>query len=157
MIWDEPVHDKTNNMACVPSKDSDQPGYPPSLIRVFAVRMKKAWVLSYPLSTQRRLIRMGRCPGWSESLLGTHHFLGFVLCWLRYFCYFSTEQMLFQSIPTRCLVQKLSSECSLYLNLWISSALIYLYHITFTVPKITAMFTTSVTCLSLSLSSVFNK
>ena len=30
---------------CVPSKDSDQPGHPPSLIRVFAVRMKKAWVL----------------------------------------------------------------------------------------------------------------
>ena len=27
----------------------------PSLIRVFAVRMKKSWVLSYPLSAQRRL------------------------------------------------------------------------------------------------------
>ena len=27
----------------------------PGLIRVFAVRMKKAWVLSYPLSVQRRL------------------------------------------------------------------------------------------------------
>ena len=33
--------DKTNNV--------------PSLIRVFAVRMKKAWILSYPLSAQRRL------------------------------------------------------------------------------------------------------
>ena len=31
----------------------------PSLIRVFAVGMKKAWILGYPLSTQRRLIRMG--------------------------------------------------------------------------------------------------
>ena len=30
-------------------------GHPPSLIRVFSVRMKKAWVLSYPLSAQRRL------------------------------------------------------------------------------------------------------
>ena len=29
--------------------------HPPSLIRVFAVRMKKAWVLSYPLSVQRKL------------------------------------------------------------------------------------------------------
>ena len=38
----EPQHDKTNNVACVPSKDSDQPGHLPSLIRVFAVRMKKA-------------------------------------------------------------------------------------------------------------------
>ena len=36
--WNEPAHDKTNNMACAPSEDSDQPGHPPSLIRVFAVR-----------------------------------------------------------------------------------------------------------------------
>ena len=28
----EPPHDKTNKMACAPSEDSDQPGYPPSLI-----------------------------------------------------------------------------------------------------------------------------
>ena len=55
---------------CAPSQDSDQPGHPPSLIRVFAVRMKKAWVLSYPLSAQRRLIRLGGCQGWSESSLG---------------------------------------------------------------------------------------
>ena len=66
----KPQHDKTNKMACAPSIDSDQPGQPPSLIRVFAVRMKKAWVLSYPLSAQRRLIRLGGCLGWSESLLG---------------------------------------------------------------------------------------
>ena len=43
-------------MACAPSEDSDQPGHPPSLIRVFAVRMKKTWVLSYPLSAQKRLL-----------------------------------------------------------------------------------------------------
>ena len=48
----EPPHDKTCKMACVPSEDSDQPRHPPSLIRVFTVRMKKAWVLSYPLSAQ---------------------------------------------------------------------------------------------------------
>ena len=45
---------------CMPSEDSDQSGYPPSLIRVFAVHMKKTWVLSYPLKT---LIRLGVCPG----------------------------------------------------------------------------------------------
>ena len=64
-IKNEPPHDKTNNS--------------PSLIRVFAVHMKKAWVLSYPLSTQRRL--------WSDwvdaqaelSLRWAHsHFVGFV-------------------------------------------------------------------------------
>ena len=46
---------------------------------VFAVRMKKAWVLSDPLSAQRRLIRLGGCPGWSESSLGAQS-----LCW---FCH----------------------------------------------------------------------
>ena len=28
----EPPHDKTNKVACAPSKNSDQPGHPPSLI-----------------------------------------------------------------------------------------------------------------------------
>ena len=51
----EPPGDKTNKVACAPSEDSDQPGHLSSLIRVFAVHMKKAWVLSYPLSKQRRL------------------------------------------------------------------------------------------------------
>ena len=51
----EPPHDKTNKMICAPSEDADQAGHPPSLIRVFAVCMKKAWVLSCPLSTQRIL------------------------------------------------------------------------------------------------------
>ena len=55
LFLNEPRHDKTNKVACAPSEDSDQPGHPPSLIRVFAVRMKKPWVLSYPLSAQRRL------------------------------------------------------------------------------------------------------
>ena len=50
----EPPPDKTNKMICAPSEDSDQPGHLPSLIRVFAVCMKKAWVLSFPLSAQGR-------------------------------------------------------------------------------------------------------
>ena len=33
----ESAHDKIYEMACAPSEDSDQPGHPPSLIRVFAV------------------------------------------------------------------------------------------------------------------------
>ena len=35
----EPPYDKTNKVACAPSEDSDQPGHPPSLIWVFAVRI----------------------------------------------------------------------------------------------------------------------
>ena len=71
---------------CAPSEDSDQPWHPPSLIRVFAVRMRKAWVFSYPLSAQRRL--------WSDwadaqadlSLRWAHsHFVGFVM--RRLICY----------------------------------------------------------------------
>ena len=58
----DPPHDKTNKMACAPSETSDQPGHSPSLIRVFAVRMKKECVLSYPLSAQQRLIGLGGCP-----------------------------------------------------------------------------------------------
>ena len=40
IFW--PPHDKTNKMASAHSEGSDQPGHPSSLIRVFAVRMKKA-------------------------------------------------------------------------------------------------------------------
>ena len=76
MNINEPLHDKTNKMACAPSEDSDQPGHLPSLIRVFAVRMKKAWVLSYPLSAQRRLWLdwAGLSLRWAHS-----HFVGFVM------------------------------------------------------------------------------
>ena len=49
----EPPPDKTNKM--ISSKDSEQPGHPLSLIRVFAVRETKSWILRYPLSAQRRL------------------------------------------------------------------------------------------------------
>ena len=53
MIWASSWENQ--QCGCAPSEDSGQPGHPPSLIRVFAVRMKKAWVLSYLLSAQRRL------------------------------------------------------------------------------------------------------
>ena len=55
LTTNEPPHDKTNKMTCVPSKDSDQPWHPPNLIRVCAVHMKKPWVLIYQMNTQRRL------------------------------------------------------------------------------------------------------
>ena len=51
--WAASWQNQQNDYA--PSEDSDQPGHPPSLIRVFAVCMKKAWVLSYPLGAQWRL------------------------------------------------------------------------------------------------------
>ena len=42
----------TKPTRCAPVEDSDQPGYSPSLIRVFAIRMKKHWGLNYLLSIQ---------------------------------------------------------------------------------------------------------
>ena len=75
----EPVHDKTNKMSFAPSEDSDQPGHPPSLIRVFAARMKKPWVLSIDC-TVKTLIRLGGCPGLAESSLGAHIILLVLSC-----------------------------------------------------------------------------
>ena len=77
---------------CAPSKDSDQPGHPPSQFRVFTVRKKKAWVLSYPLSAQRRLIRQGGYRGWSESSLGAQPF-----CW---FCLVAAHMMFYCGLST---------------------------------------------------------
>ena len=92
----EPPHDKTNKTACAPSEDSDQPGHPPSLIRVFAVRMVKAWTLSYPLCAKRRL--------WSDwadaqadlNLCWAHsHFVDFVMRQLKWnhLCYLAPTQL----------------------------------------------------------------
>ena len=83
----EPQHDKTNKMAVLPAKTKISLGIGSLLlncmgylIRVVAVRMKKDWVFSYPLSAQRRL--------WSDwadaqadlSLRWAHtHFVGFVM------------------------------------------------------------------------------
>ena len=49
----EPLHDKTNKKDVRPAK-TGQSGHPPCLISLYCPR-KNAWVLSYPLSTQRKL------------------------------------------------------------------------------------------------------
>ena len=52
----------------------------PRLIWVFAVSMKKRLDPQLPIEhTAKALIRLGSCPGWSESSLGTRHFVGFVV------------------------------------------------------------------------------
>ena len=91
-IWAATWQNQQNE--CAPSKDSDQPGHLPSLIRVFAVRMKKSWSLSYPLNAQQRL--------WSDwvdtqsdlSLCWAHiHFVGFVMSWLIWHITWSVPQL----------------------------------------------------------------
>ena len=47
-------HDKTQQFVSLTSDDPEQPEYLPSLIRVFAGCMKKAWVFSYQFSAQQQ-------------------------------------------------------------------------------------------------------
>ena len=74
---------------------------------VFAVRMKKAWVLIYPLSAQRRLISLGGCPGWSESSLGAKSFY--------WFCH-EAAQMLNSYKYGHCGSRNLSVSCPRWLR-----------------------------------------
>ena len=105
----EPLHDKTNKMTCMPSEDTEQPGHPPSLIRAFAVRMEKPWVLGCPWSAQLRL--------WSDwadaqadlSLCWTH----MSFCWFcRALTHLTNLQTIHQNlfvtlVPNPCLLSKL--------------------------------------------------
>ena len=81
MSWsNEPPHDKTNKMACVPSKDSDQHGHPPSLISIRCLHEESLGSQLPIQRTAKTLIRPVGCPDWSESLLGAHTIL-LVLSW----------------------------------------------------------------------------
>ena len=78
----KPAHDKTYKMACASSGDSDQPGHPPSLIRVFAVRMKQAWDLATHWAHSEDADQTGRMPRLNWSLRWVHMpFVGFVVWW----------------------------------------------------------------------------
>ena len=103
VIWTTTWQNQQNE--CTPSEDSDQPGHPPSLIRVFAVRMKKAWVL--------RL-----WSDWSESSLGTQS-----LCWVCHvvvqFYLFITQKILHVGALTIC--SKLISISRQFRQPWIDN------------------------------------
>ena len=78
LIWVEAWQNKQNHMGAHQSETQSSLGIRPVwsvfLIRVFAVRLKKPWVLRYPLSAKRKL--------WSDSAdlsLRWAHFVGFVL------------------------------------------------------------------------------
>ena len=86
--WATSWQNQQNDYA--PSEDSDQPGQPPSVIRILGIHQvdqSLCCALSGLLRTQaflmrtaKTLIRPGRCPGWSESSLGTQTIL-LVLSW----------------------------------------------------------------------------
>ena len=64
-IWAASWQNQQND--CAPSEDSDQPGHP---LRTQAFFMRKA----------KTLIRLGGCPGWSESSLGAQATLFVLSC-----------------------------------------------------------------------------
>ena len=77
----EPPHDKTNKMTFAVSEDSDQPGHPPSLIRVFTVYIEKYSIFLNADSEDSDQT------GWMPRLISvfagcTEHLLGFVIRWL---------------------------------------------------------------------------
>ena len=80
----QPEHDKTNKMTCELSKNSDQDGHMPSLIRVFTVPLKKAQVLSYQKKYTADTDQTGWIPRLIRTITGhTCHFVGFVVLWLQ--------------------------------------------------------------------------
>ena len=78
-------------MTCVPSKDADQPGHPPSLTSLTCPH-EEGWVLTYPKSSQRR---QGRCRypddlsfRWAHASFccfchAQHHFINSYLSWIH--------------------------------------------------------------------------
>ena len=87
----------------------------PSLIRVFVVHVKKPWVLSYPLSAQRRL--------WSDwadaqadlNLRWAHtHFVGFVISQLNSLHWTRFKRLLIQQLKwSPCILFSPFGKCTI--------------------------------------------
>ena len=76
----------TQQCGCASHDNSDQPRHQFSLIRVFAVCKKKAWVLSYPMSAQQRLRSAWVDAQADLSLCSAHNnFVGFIMSRLIFF------------------------------------------------------------------------
>ena len=104
-------------MACVSSEDPDGMWFQRRPRSAWASAQSdqslrcpddKAWVLSYPLSAQRRLIRLSGCPGWSKSSLGAHATL-LVLSWGG--SYLNRVVLVYNNASKRC---RRKSKCSTY-------------------------------------------
>ena len=73
---------------------------------------------SYSLSAQRRLVRLGGCPGWSESSLGARSF-----CW---FCHASAQMVSMNTCGREVQIAALQTEINyvllylimLFWNIW---------------------------------------
>ena len=98
---------QTNKMTCAPSKDSYMPGHQPSLIRVFAVRMKKHWAFKYLLSAQWRLWSDWANTRANQSLWWAH----MSFCW---FYRAAARMVLLMVLQWWVRLQKLASEKKIF-------------------------------------------
>ena len=79
-ITNEPPHDKTNIMTCVPSEDTDQPVHPPSLCAQWAANDP-----SFLHAESEDSDQTGRMPRLIWVFAGrTCHLVGFVMRRLKY-------------------------------------------------------------------------
>ena len=83
MTWQDKQYE------CAPSEDSDQPGHPPSLTSLRCPHEENLGPELPIERTAKTLVRLGRCPGWSESSLGAYSF-----CWFCHFVGQLTESFL---------------------------------------------------------------
>ena len=80
LLINEPSHDQTNKITCTLSEDSDQPGHPLCLISL-CCQHGETLCPKLPIEcTAKTQIRLGGCPGWSESSLSAHLILLVLLC-----------------------------------------------------------------------------
>ena len=84
-IWAVSWQNQQND--CAPSEDSDQPGHPPW---VWSESLLCSQWVSFFMRTAKTLIRLGRCPDWSESSLSAHAILLVLSCSGSYCDYFKS-------------------------------------------------------------------
>ena len=78
MIWAE--HEKYNKMACAPNEDSDQPGHPPCLIKVFDCAHWEAEYPSFLHADSEDSDQTGRMPRLIWVFAGRTHILLVLSC-----------------------------------------------------------------------------
>ena len=92
----EPTYDKTYQMACASSEDSDQPRHPPSLLSLRCALSGRLWTQAFFMRTARtgQTVRMPRLI-WVVSGR-TCNFVGFVMRWLKWQTIYDLRFVLFQ-------------------------------------------------------------
>ena len=101
----KPPHDKTNKMTVYPAKTQISLGIRPVGSESLLSAWRKLGSLATHWAQAKTLIRLGGCPGWSESLQGAQSF-----CW---FCHEAAHlSYLMTSLVSVCLFTR----CALFLG-----------------------------------------